>query len=411
MIKPRPTDAEREARIIASSGPPAPHSTASFPSPGRDGTTVRQAGLITVRMSDVEPEVLMWLWPGRVPLGKLTLIAGDPGLGKSFITMDMAARITRGEPWPDGAENVAGEVVVVNVEDGLADTIRPRLDAAGADPSRVHAITGVQRTAMDGEATFSIVEDLPRLEALLLANPGVRAIFLDPISALLGDVDSHKNADIRAMLAPLAALAERHHAAVIGVTHLNKNAGGNAVYRTTGSLAFPAAARAAWLVAPDPEDKDARILAPIKFNLGERPSAMSFSIIGKPGRVAWSRDTFDITADELLAKLTEKAEDASDGIDAVEWLRERLALGSVRCATINSEARQVGIGTRRLTNARNALGLKPWRKGGLGGDGQWWYSLPGQSGQSPQSSLSPTGPEGEGDSGDSEVDDIDGLPV
>ena len=197
---------------------------------------------IATYVASVDRQQLEWLWPGRIPLGKLTLMCGDPGLGKSFVTLDMAARVSTGDPWPDTSllRQPAGGVVLFNAEDDLADTIAPRLDRMGADDKRIVAIEGV--AVQSQQRHFSLEIDLPRLEEVLDDNPDARLVVIDPVSAYCGSVDSHKNADVRGLLAPLANLASRRRVAIVCVTHLSKSGGNKAVYRAMGSLAFAAAA-------------------------------------------------------------------------------------------------------------------------------------------------------------------------
>ncbi len=201
--------------------------------------------LVMVCLDGVEREAVQWIWHGKIARGKVTLIAGDPGLGKSLLTMDIAARLTSGKPWPDapGESNAAGSVLVLNCEDDLADTIAPRLYRAGADLSRVHYVESVKRGGK--EQFFNLETDIPALEAAAKKMPDLCAIFIDPVMAYLGDIDSHKGSDVRALLAPLAKFAADNNVAVVCVTHLNKGSG-PAIYRTMGSLSFVAAARAAW---------------------------------------------------------------------------------------------------------------------------------------------------------------------
>lgn len=261
---------------------------------------------IMVRLSDVKPDVLAWLWPGRIPLGKLTVIAGDPGLGKTFLTHDIAARVSNGSGWPDLADQAeseaAGEVILLSAEDGLADTIRPRLDAAGADIRRIIALTAVR--SFDGvETAFNLSRDLQSLELVLRQCERPRLVVIDPISAYLSRTDSHNNAEVRALLAPLAKLAEQHRVAVIAINHLNKGGGGGgagskAIYRSMGSLAFIAAARAGWLVARSTDDPDRRLLLVAKMNVAKEPSGLSYRIVD--GRVAWDDEPVNVTADEAL---------------------------------------------------------------------------------------------------------------
>jgi len=148
-------------------------------------------------LDDVERQLLEWLWPGRIPLGKLTLLAGDPGLGKSFVTLDIAARVSRGDSWPDTPllKQSAGNVVLFNAEDDLADTIAPRLDQAKADDTRIVAVEGV--AAFGQRRHFSLEHDLPRLEEVLKNHSDTRLVVIDPIAAYCGNIDSHRNTDVR----------------------------------------------------------------------------------------------------------------------------------------------------------------------------------------------------------------------
>jgi len=154
-------------------------------------------------LADVTPRPVEWLWPARIALGKLTLIVGDPGLGKSFITLDLAGRVSRGTAWPDNpqARRDPGGVVLLSAEDDLADTIRPRLDAAGADVRRIAAITTVKRfdpaTGKDKFEPFNLTAHLLALEQTIEQVGSCRLVIIDPISAYLGGTDSHKNADVR----------------------------------------------------------------------------------------------------------------------------------------------------------------------------------------------------------------------
>ncbi|KKL07141.1 hypothetical protein LCGC14_2588990, partial [marine sediment metagenome] len=185
------------------------------------------SGPILIRLSDVKPEPLTWLWPGRMPLGKVTVISGDPGLGKSVITLDIAARVSKGTAWPDlpDTTNPSGSVILLSAEDDVADTIRPRLDAAEADVSRIAVLEAVRYPNPESGAwekkMFSLRRDLSALEKAIKKLGDVRLIVIDPITAYLDGTDSHKNADVRGLLAPLSELAAKHKVAVLAVSHLN----------------------------------------------------------------------------------------------------------------------------------------------------------------------------------------------
>ncbi|MFH5804659.1 AAA family ATPase, partial [Alienimonas sp. DA493] len=209
-------------------------------------------GLVVRTLADVTPSFVEWLWEERIALGKITLFAGLPGLGKSFLTVDLAARTSVSRPWPDGrGAPPPGDVVILNAEDDAGDTIRPRLDAAGGDPKRVHVLEAVR--GPDGkERGFDLAADLDRLRTMLRKLPAPKLVIVDPVNAYLGRADSHKEADVRGVLEPLRRLAEEFGVAVVLVSHLNKGSGAGAMGRVTGSLAFVGAARAAWLISDDP---------------------------------------------------------------------------------------------------------------------------------------------------------------
>lgn len=335
---------------------------------------------ITVRLSDVKPEPLRWLWPGRIALGKLTMIAGDPGLGKSFLTLDIAARLSTGTAWPDavGESNPAGGVVLLSAEDDIADTIRPRLDAAGADVSRIIALRAVQQG--EGAARmFNLATDLAALDAAIQRCNGCRLVVVDPITAYLGKTDSHKNADIRGLLAPLSDLAARHGIAIVAVSHLNKSGAGPAMYRTMGSLAFVAAARAAWAVVRDPDAPARRLLLPVKNNLAPDLGGMAYTLhdagLGGVPSIAWESQPVSITADEVLS-VQGGDDERSAREDAAEWLRTALADGPMKADDVKRQAKQNSIAERTLNRAKTIAGVQTKREG-FGPGATWYWMLPG----------------------------------
>lgn len=235
-----------------------------------------EAGAVLACVADIQTRPLSWVWPGRIPAGKLTLLVGDPGLGKSVLTLDLASRITRGTPWPDKSGRCElGNVVLLSAEDDPEDTIRPRLEAAGADLLRVFILRSVIRA--DGkEHAFSLTEDLAKLRACI--TPETRMVIVDPLSAYMGEgIDSHRDTAVRAVLAPLAQLAADTRVAVGGVSHLNK-AGRAGIYRIQGSIAFGAAARAVWAVCKDPDDPTRCMFLPVKNNLAPQGSGLLFEL-------------------------------------------------------------------------------------------------------------------------------------
>jgi len=234
---------------------------------------VERDDVIMRRVADVKAEPIRWSWPGRIARGKITMIAGHPGLGKSQIAIAMSAVITKVGRWPvDGTPCDPGTVMILSAEDDVADTIRPRLEAAGADLAKVEVLDGVI-DAFDTEGNpisrpLNLRTDIARLDALFALRRDLAMLIVDPVAAYLGATDSHVNADVRALLAPLAALATKHQVAVILISHLNKGgANADALMRVTGSLAFVAAARAAFIVAKDSENPARRLFLPAKNNI------------------------------------------------------------------------------------------------------------------------------------------------
>jgi hypothetical protein len=324
------------------------------------------ASFLTVRAGEVAAEPLRWLWPGRIALGKLTLIAGDPDQGKSVLTVDLAARVSRGAPWPvDGAACPRGEVLLVSDEDNAADTVRPRLDAAGADLGAVHILQAVAPQG-EGARRLDLHHDLSALAGFLAAHPGVRLVCLDPLSAYLGDADNHGQAALRATLQPLGALAARAGVAIVAVLHHNK-AGprAGAMRRVSGSLAFVAIARASFLVTRDPSRPDRRLLLPSKNNLGQDSRGLAYRLTPGPNgapRIAWEPDFVTITADQALAGA--RPEDPQpEQSEAAAWLRELLAEGSLPAAEVRRAAARAGLAWRTVHRAKKAAGIASRREG------------------------------------------------
>jgi putative DNA primase/helicase len=200
-------------------------------------------GLDVVCMADVKPSAIDWLWQNWIALGKVSVLAGDGGRGKSTILCDLTARATTGNTWPDGAARCApASVIILAAEDDVGDTLAPRLLAAGADLARVFVIRSV-RDESQRRRGFNLQADLERLEAEIRKHDNVRMVIIDPVSSYLGKVDSHKNADVRSVLEPLGAMASRLSVAVLCNNHFSKG-GGSANSRIIGSVAFTAQARA-----------------------------------------------------------------------------------------------------------------------------------------------------------------------
>jgi hypothetical protein len=331
----------------------------------------------------VEPETVEWLWEGRIAIGKLTLLVGDPGLGKSFLTLDIAARVSRGAPWPDQPNELQGaaDVVLLSAEDDVADTIRPRLDNHEADCKRIVVITGVDGNDERGGYVrqFDLVRDIDQLRAAIDATDYCRLVIIDPITAYLGKTDSHVNAEVRSALAPLAALAAERRVAILGVSHLRKGEG-MAIHRTMGSLAFVAAARAAWAVVRDKQNPRQRLLLPVKNNIApDGGNGLAFTIESHGPAdapvVCWSADPVTIDVNEAMAAEPKRlGRPAEDREEAGEWLRDALSDGPRPAKEVTEEAIQgEGLSKRTLDRARKAIGVESYRESI---PGPWWWKLP-----------------------------------
>ncbi len=341
-------------------------------------------------LSEVEPEHVEWLWPGRIPLGKLTVVDGDPGLGKSAMTLDIAARVSAGLELPDGERCEPAGVVLMSAEDGLADTIRPRLDAAGADTKRILALT-TKTDSQNTEQMISIPEDLSLIEHEI-KRVGARLVVVDPLMAFLsGDTNSHRDQDVRRALAPLAALAQRTGAAVLIVRHLNKTSGGNTLYRGGGSIGIIGAARSGLVVAEDPEDSERRILAHNKQNLGKPSASLVFTIETAPNgaaRVLWCGQS-ELNASQILrAPIDEEEKSALS--EATEFLRDELQDGPMAAKQVKKNARDADISERTLKRAKADLRVKSTKEG----DGSWTWSLPPSGKEAKEGQSTNLGPLG-----------------
>jgi len=325
-----------------------------------------------INLATVRPRVVEWLWPGRIPRGKLSVLDGDPDVGKSTITLDLAARVSTGQAMPDGAPGTLGGVLLLSAEDDPEDTILPRLIAAGADASRVSALPGV-RNEREELVPVSIPEHLDTIERAIEAT-GAVLVVVDPFMAYLsGTHSSHKDQDVRRALAPFAKLAERTRAAVLIVRHLNKSSGGHALYRGGGSIGIIGAARSGLLAARDPDDDSRRVLAVVKSNLAERAPSLAYRLLPADSsvRLEWLGESTHSAASLLASPIADEERSAVD--DAVNFLREALARGGVAARDLSLSARSAGISEATIRRARKQLGVTRRKTGMRGG---WVLELP-----------------------------------
>jgi hypothetical protein len=333
-------------------------------------------------VDDVQETAIRWLWPGRVPLGRITMLVGRPGEGKSFLTTDMAARVTRGLSWPDGTDCPDGSVLVISAEDDPRDTIRPRLRAHGADLKRVHLFSMVRRPDAEGRPyeTMFTLADVEALDAALTSHPDCRLVVVDPIGSFLGGgTDAHRDNDVRSVLVPVTVLAERHNVAVLVVAHRRKSFGPNADDMALGSRAFTAVARAVWHLTRDPENKARRLLLTGKSNIAAEQAGLAFTIVSEPGglpSIAWEPGPIDMTADQAMQRENEAGSEPGRTAlqKATTWLQAALADGPLPSAEVTSLAVARGVSERTLQRAKESLGVRAFRKGS-GGGAVWYCSL------------------------------------
>lgn len=363
--------------------------TSTWRPEGADADVCGDDRVVITLMSDVRAVPVEWLWRGRIPLGMLTILDGDPGLGKSSLALDIAARLTRGLDMPDDSPGPdASGVVILSAEDDPSRVIRPRLDAAGAVVERV-AVVGIKD---EHDVERSPVICPTDLRAVERAVQTVRAklVVVDPLMAYLpGTVNANSDQDVRLALVGLSRMAERTGAAVLVIRHLNKSVGGSAIYRGGGSIGIIAAARSGMLLGKDPDDTTgtSRVLAMVKSNLAAPAPSMRLRLSAGPAgtaqRVVWM-GTAPHSAESLLAVGT-KADDPSAIEEAEEYLRGMLGAGPVPTSEVKRQSKESGISWMSLRRAADRLGVRRSHVGQPGGKGQHWVMrLPEDAASSPE---------------------------
>lgn len=331
-----------------------------------------------INMETVEVEQIEWLLYPFIPFGKVTIIQGDPGEGKTTMVLQIIAKLTRGEPillnmqsskeaQKDSKENSKTQVLLqdspiqpVNViyqtaEDGLGDTIKPRLLAAGADCSRVLVID-------DREQPLTMLD--VRLEEAIMQTKA-RMVVLDPIQGFLGtDVDMHRANEIRPLMKRVAVLAEKYHCAIILIGHMNKNSNGKSSYRGLGSIDFQAAARSVLIVGRLKDEPETRVMCHVKSSLAPEGKSVAFRLDKETG-FQWIGE-YDISADDLLSG---DARGQKSRI-AKEFLLDILADGGMAQKKIEEEASKQGIKKKTLRNAKQELEIDSVKRGN-----QWFWIL------------------------------------
>jgi hypothetical protein len=323
---------------------------------------IPQASLRAI--NDIQIEKVSWLWYPYIPVGKLTMLEGDPGIGKSWVSLAIATAISLGSYLPNQAEPISGSILLASAEDGLGDTIKPRLQAMGANQNIIYAIDGL--FTLD-ESGFELLENW-------ISETVPALCIIDPLIAFLDrDLDTSKANQVRWATARLARLAEKWKIAVIGVRHLTKGGNSKAIYRGLGSIDFTAAARSVLLAGTDPEDDKIRGVVHIKSNLARLGDAIGYEL--REDGFYWT-DKCDLTALKILA--------SSDGGEAIGeakmFLIDILAgVDGMAANDVLERASSADISKRTLDRAKKELHVITYKKGeeGKRGGGKWYWKLPG----------------------------------
>ncbi|MQA06009.1 MAG: AAA family ATPase [Streptosporangiales bacterium] len=325
-----------------------------------------------VRMSDVQRESIRWIWNGYLARGKLHTLEGDPGIGKSTVLIDWAARITTGKPWPDGQPGCEpGNVVIMSAEDGVADSLRGRCDAAGADLARIVTMPGMTDTdPVTGEETEDLPvlpDDIDHIRETLLAEQATLLV-IDPLmNHLASTINSNNDQQVRRALTPLVRAAEATGTAVIIVRHHNKGDSDKAMYRGGGSIGIIGLARLGYTVARHPDDPanpHRAVVAGIKANIAPMPASLAYHLVGDQthecARIEWEGPV-DYTANDLLrAPTTPASRDKT-----TQWLLDYLDDhdGHAPFEEILDAAKTAGISERALRRARDRGKVTSGRSG------------------------------------------------
>jgi AAA domain-containing protein len=295
-----------------------------------------------------------------VPLGKISGLEGDPGLGKSTTALDVGARVTTGRPMPDGTPGSRGGVLLLTAEDGPADTVVPRLLAAEADLDAVHFWGSVLEGDREEPPSFPRDADLL---SIAIRGCGAVLVIVDPLMAYLGGyINTWRDHDVRQALHPLARVAEETGAAILLIRHLTKGSA-PAIYRGGGSIGIAAAARSVLLAARDPDDDSRRVLASVKSNLGPSPASLSYDVQGGlngAARIVWGAVS-PHGADTLVAMGDSEERAARD--EAADFLREWLSGDGLDRRAVLTRAREAGFTERTIDRAAQRLGVMKSRSG------------------------------------------------
>jgi len=341
----------------------------------------------SIQLSTVESERIEWVWDQTIPSKKATGFIGLPGTGKSSLVREIAARVTKGEPFPGGSHCQVGTVIFIDEENGIADTIRPGIDAQGGDPSKV-VIFKLKRSPDNTPVHVDLGNHLPLLYEEIKAHPDTRLVIIDPPTSFLGDIDETKNGQVRSVLSPLKTLAEDTGVAVLLCMHFNKNETKSFLLRVTGSLAFVELPRITWALVQDPADASRRLMLLHKTNI-TAPDLPGYAFTITPTddghhRLKWCEDRPTISLEDLIpgAPNTKRSAQSSKVDDIINWLCEDVLKDGEEHLErdIRKAAEMRGFSKPTYRRAKEQLwdegkGSLKFRAEGFGKDKKWWMRL------------------------------------
>ena len=317
-------------------------------------------------LSQIRPEPVRWLWEPFIPRGKLALLDGDPGVGKSLLTLDIAARLSRGGFLPDGSQATRPHTTLfLSGEDGAADTLRPRAEATGADLDRLLVVGSTDSALPLFPVYTAVLEELIRKRTADL-------VVLDPVMAFLPpEVASNTDQCVRGVLNTLAGLAARTDCTILLIRHLRKKGSRNALHRGLGSIGIIGAVRAGLLASHHPSERELRVLAVTKTNLARKPPALGFRLVGDDAERAMIQwiGPINLSADELGGVVAKRPRD-----HAADWLYRQLAGGPRKATELYAAAAADGIPDHNLERAKHEIGARSHQVHFKNGERAWyWY--------------------------------------
>jgi putative DNA primase/helicase len=329
------------------------------------------------------PRQIPWLWKDRFPLGQLSLLVSHPGLGKSLLTVDMAARISTGAPWPDNAPSTRGSVLFISREEDPHEVIRPRLDAHAADINKIHLLHETYQEAKSCPLPglfFNLRRTRP-LDEALQKLPDCRLVIIDPVSAFTDTADPRNDVQVRDLLGPLLHFAQRHGTAILLLHHLSKRLSRYADQSIIGSSSFASICRNVWHLLPDPadvaRDGNRRLLVPGKSNFARRAPALAFTVTSDPttgaARILWEKNPLDFNANQVLNRTASApGPEPVSRAAAQAWLTDYLKSGPQSVLNIQLESNRAGVAWRTLQRAADYLSIIRRRSP----DKNWTWQLP-----------------------------------